>query len=198
MMFENSELTAVVLAQSTKLMRGYLVCLERVRCGIKLSHVPNASQLRAADLAAYVLSFDVISANYAFASSEKFAQPRLVGSEIGPGGFEPLQAFRSILAAAFGLDLTHRYDGIDAQIQAAVAPMRTAAEAIAEWCDAHPSSYPPTILHVTDGASTDGAPRRGRCVEANVHHRWSVPSVQPTHLNVRRAASGVSVFGQWS
>ena len=38
------------------------------------------------------------------------------------------------------------------------AAMRTAAEAVADWCDAHPSSYPPTVIHVTDGASTDGDP----------------------------------------
>jgi hypothetical protein len=42
-------------------------------------------------------------------------------------------------------------------------PMREglmrAAEVIAEWCDAHPDSYPPTILHVTDGESTDGDPQ---------------------------------------
>ena len=38
------------------------------------------------------------------------------------------------------------------------AAMQTAAEAVVEWCDAHPSSYPPTIIHVTDGASTDGDP----------------------------------------
>lgn len=38
------------------------------------------------------------------------------------------------------------------------AAMRTAAEAVAEWCDAHPASYPPTVIHVTDGASTDGDP----------------------------------------
>lgn len=41
-------------------------------------------------------------------------------------------------------------------------PMRqaitTAAECLAEWCDAHPESYPPTVLHVTDGESTDGNP----------------------------------------
>ena len=30
---------------------------------------------------------------------------------------------------------------------------------VAEWCDAHPDSYPPTILHVTDGQSTDGNPQ---------------------------------------
>ena len=33
-----------------------------------------------------------------------------------------------------------------------------AAEIIADWCDQNPNSYPPTILHVTDGESTDGDP----------------------------------------
>ena len=33
-----------------------------------------------------------------------------------------------------------------------------AAEVLVEWCDHHPNSYPPTILHVTDGQSTDGNP----------------------------------------
>lgn len=41
-------------------------------------------------------------------------------------------------------------------------PMREAmgiiAETVAEWCDKHPSSYPPTVVHVTDGQSTDGDP----------------------------------------
>lgn len=29
---------------------------------------------------------------------------------------------------------------------------------LAAWCDAHPDSYPSTVLHVTDGESTDGNP----------------------------------------
>jgi hypothetical protein len=33
-----------------------------------------------------------------------------------------------------------------------------AAEELVSWCDAHPESYPPTILHITDGESTDGSP----------------------------------------
>lgn len=41
-------------------------------------------------------------------------------------------------------------------------PMRAALtktlEVIADWCDAHRGSYPPTVLHVTDGQSSDGAP----------------------------------------
>ncbi len=33
-----------------------------------------------------------------------------------------------------------------------------AAETLVAWCDQHPTSYPPTVLHVTDGESTDGDP----------------------------------------
>lgn len=32
------------------------------------------------------------------------------------------------------------------------------AEQLVSWCDAHPDSYPPTVLHITDGESTDGDP----------------------------------------
>jgi hypothetical protein len=38
------------------------------------------------------------------------------------------------------------------------AALRCAAETIAEWADAHPSSFPPVIIHVTDGEPTDGDP----------------------------------------
>lgn len=38
------------------------------------------------------------------------------------------------------------------------AALIAAAEAISQWCDEHPDSYPPTILHVTDGESNDGDP----------------------------------------
>ncbi len=61
------------------------------------------------------------------------------------------------------------------------AALTKAAEAVVEWCDAHPVSYPPTILHVTDGQSTDGDPEHiadglrqistedGACVLFNLH-----------------------------
>ena len=61
------------------------------------------------------------------------------------------------------------------------AAMTEAAQAIAEWCDAHPDSYPPTIIHVTDGQSTDGDPTvvadalkqmgtsDGQCLLFNLH-----------------------------
>jgi hypothetical protein len=33
-----------------------------------------------------------------------------------------------------------------------------AAEVLADWCDENPNSFPPTVLHITDGESTDGDP----------------------------------------
>lgn len=38
------------------------------------------------------------------------------------------------------------------------AALTRAAEELVAWCDAHPESYPPTVLHVTDGESGDGDP----------------------------------------
>lgn len=35
-----------------------------------------------------------------------------------------------------------------------------AAEELVAWCDGHPASYPPTVLHITDGESTDGDPEQ--------------------------------------
>ena len=58
---------------------------------------------------------------------------------------------------------------------------RKVAEVLAQWCDNHPNSYPPTILHVTDGQSTDGVPEDiaenvrklstgdGECLIFNLH-----------------------------
>jgi hypothetical protein len=36
--------------------------------------------------------------------------------------------------------------------------LRKAAEVLVGWSDQHPNSYPATIIHVTDGQSTDGDP----------------------------------------
>lgn len=36
----------------------------------------------------------------------------------------------------------------------------TAAEELVTWCDSHPNCYPPTVLHITDGESTDGDPEQ--------------------------------------
>jgi hypothetical protein len=61
------------------------------------------------------------------------------------------------------------------------AALAQAAEVLVDWCDAHPHSYPPTVLHVTDGESTDGDPEQiaadlrqisttdGECLLFNLH-----------------------------
>lgn len=61
------------------------------------------------------------------------------------------------------------------------AGLTKAAEILVEWCDANPHSYPPTILHVTDGEATDGSPDKvasalrqigtddGNCLVFNLH-----------------------------
>jgi hypothetical protein len=61
------------------------------------------------------------------------------------------------------------------------AAMTKSAEILVGWCDDHPNSYPPTILHVTDGESTDGNPEEiagylrqistndGPCLLFNLH-----------------------------
>lgn len=59
--------------------------------------------------------------------------------------------------------------------------MRKAAELLVGWCDSHEASYPPTVIHVTDGQSSDGDPsaiadairqistRDGQCLLFNLH-----------------------------
>lgn len=61
------------------------------------------------------------------------------------------------------------------------AGLTKAAEAVGDWCDTHPNSYPPTIIHVTDGESTDGdashvsdilrqlSTSDGECLLFNIH-----------------------------
>lgn len=39
-----------------------------------------------------------------------------------------------------------------------VAALTRAAHEIGTWCDAHPDAFPPTVLHITDGESSDGDP----------------------------------------
>ena len=61
------------------------------------------------------------------------------------------------------------------------AAFHQTAEVLVDWCDRHPGSYPPTVIHVTDGQSTDGAPglivdqikristQNGECLVFNLH-----------------------------
>lgn len=39
-----------------------------------------------------------------------------------------------------------------------VAALTKAGEELVQWCSAHPKSFPPTVLHITDGESQDGNP----------------------------------------
>jgi hypothetical protein len=71
--------------------------------------------------------------------------------------------------------------------------LRKSAEVLVGWCDAHPTSYPPTVIHVTDGQSTDGDPEQiaqavkqistndGACLVFNLHidHREGADIVFP-------------------
>lgn len=38
--------------------------------------------------------------------------------------------------------------------------LRQTAAALVDWCEGHADSYPPTVIHVTDGESTDGDPEQ--------------------------------------
>lgn len=61
------------------------------------------------------------------------------------------------------------------------AVFRQAAEILVDWCDRHPDSYPPIMINVTDGQSTDGDPelitdqvkliatQNGDCLVFNLH-----------------------------
>ncbi len=61
------------------------------------------------------------------------------------------------------------------------AAFRQAAEILVDWCDQHPDSYPPILIHVTDGQSIDGNPeliveqirkiatQNGECLVFNLH-----------------------------
>jgi hypothetical protein len=73
------------------------------------------------------------------------------------------------------------FDAISSGGTPMCAALTKAAEAVVKWADSHPNSYPPTILHVTDGESTDGDPEAvssalkqistndGECLVFNIH-----------------------------
>lgn len=70
-------------------------------------------------------------------------------------------------------------------------PMRQAlskaAEELVVWCDAHPDSYPPTVIHITDGESTDGDPEEF----ANHLRAISTNDGVVLLLNIHVSATGV-------
>lgn len=47
--------------------------------------------------------------------------------------------------------------------------MERACEITARWCDSRPASYPPTVIAVTDGMSTDGDPSGAANILKQIH-----------------------------
>jgi len=56
------------------------------------------------------------------------------------------------------------------------------------WCDVHSNSYPPTILHITDGESTDGDPEP-RAIQLGQIHTNDGPVLM---FNLHLSASGIN------
>jgi hypothetical protein len=65
------------------------------------------------------------------------------------------------------------------------AALTKAAEILVTWCDRHPNSYPPTVLHITDGESTDGDPEE----LATMLKQISTGDGQALLLNIHVSAS---------
>jgi hypothetical protein len=73
-------------------------------------------------------------------------------------------------------------------------PMREAltktAEHLAAWCDSHMATYPPTVLHITDGESTDGDPEE----LANHVRQLATDDGQVLLLNIHVSSSGTDAI----
>ena len=71
--------------------------------------------------------------------------------------------------------------------------LRRTKAALERWVAAHPHSYPPTVVHITDGESTDGEPFAiaSEIRDAGDGRRPGVP-LQPAPLVVGRQAGHVS------
>jgi hypothetical protein len=63
-----------------------------------------------------------------------------------------------------------------------------AAEELVIWCDAHPDSYPPTILHITDGESTDGDPEQLASQLREIHTSDGAVLLLNLHVSTSGAA----------
>jgi len=73
------------------------------------------------------------------------------------------------------------------------AALRRAKEELQAWCDAHPASYPPTVLHFTDGESTDGDPS-AVAAEIRVSLFTSKGPAQLYNLHVSTGIGDAEVF----
>ena len=88
------------------------------------------------------------------------------------------------------------------------AGLDAAIEIIRDWCAAHPSAFPPTVLHVTDGHPSDGNPeptadrlkslatRDGGCLLFNLHvdAGEGAPLIFPNDERVIKDRFGKALF----
>jgi hypothetical protein len=90
------------------------------------------------------------SGDYATISAIAVSPLRVVDDPVGgriPQWIEPIAGGSTPMCAAF--DRACRF--------------------VARWCDEHPRSYPPTIINVSDGESTDGDPRPAAEILRKIH-----------------------------
>jgi hypothetical protein len=116
------------------------------------------------------LSGDVIHPITAVANSPLRVEDRIQLQDDGAGGvFE-----RRVKFPVW-------FDAVSSGGTPMCAALTKVAEAVVGWANSHPNSYPPTLLHVTDGESTDGDPvsvasalkqistNDGECLAFNIH-----------------------------
>jgi len=72
------------------------------------------------------------------------------------------------------------------------AGLGAAIEILDRWCAAHPSAFPPTVLHVTDGHPSDGDPEPAAIAQEPRDQRRQLSVVQPARRRRRGRAADFS------
>ena len=62
------------------------------------------------------------------------------------------------------------------------------AQIVADWSDAHPASFPATVLHITDGASTDGDPEHNAEILKSLGTKDGTTLVYNIHVTDKNVA----------
>lgn len=77
-------------------------------------------------------------------------------------------------------------------------PMQAAFERVchivAHWCDQYPESYPPTVINITDGDSTDGDPEGPARILRQIHTRDGETLLFNLHVDDRQKESRPIIF----